>query len=866
MPNGNEPSNQDRDQFRNMGENNQQNQQEQSRVVSNGNIGQVVSQIEKNQETIISLLKNGSQSNFRDQQSRSSVDRFFRDRNSTRNSDRSSRTSEGVRSAVGSAKNNFLDAMKDEMMKGLLGSNYKKNIQDFLNSFSSQFGQSLKDVPGKLGRNIGQVAFKAFSNTNLGKRTQDVINRAKVSARQVVDAGERDTATDRTSRLNDLREPAYRTPSGQSQQEVRSPSDTQTPPTNPSNNPQPSTTNAADPISDTIHSIFDGVFDNTPIPDFLSGFKNGLGELFGGEGGSITNLISKFFGGGGGSSTILGTAGAEATAAGAGAAEAGAAGAGTLVTTGATGAAEAGLSTAALGAEASGAAAGIAGLGAAAASALPIIGEVVAALVVLEAVTSALSPLFEGFGDFMKALSDAGNRNAKEREERNKNADERYKADIEAIVREPFEILKDAAQKVEQVWDANLQLINQTQGYNKAALQDLMQNYAQRLRAEGLSSVVSSADITESLGKVLQAGLSGQAAEEFSYIASILNAAVPTQDFFSYVDTYTSLAANAQRQGMSQAESLQYANQQLETFASDVLYASRQLSGGFTTGLKDASSLFDAAVRISQTARGGNPGEIAGVLTSISATIGSIAPDLANTFTDAIINAATGGNSQELVALRSLTGRNASNTEFLKQLVEDPQTTFATIFQNLATMYNSTDDAYMERGEAFASTFGLSLDAFARVDFNYLAQQISKMNVNNSSLAENIQLLASGESTTSAEEMRIRQINQYMIDEGLSYVLDNQVARSIQEHMWDEQIADKIMENEFAVNLKGSALDFLEKIGQTVDNLIGLLNPFSWINKIVNVIGTAAEANAQEADLRQILELGKVGNGPISYP
>ncbi|MCU6720651.1 hypothetical protein OCV67_12045 [Porcipelethomonas ammoniilytica] len=45
--------------------------------------------------------------------------------------------------------------------------------------------------------------------------------------------------------------------------------------------------------------------------------------------------------------------------------------------------------------------------------------------------------------------------------------------------------------------------------------------------------------------------------------------------------------------------------------------------------------------------------------------------------TDAIYKAATGGNSSKIVVLRSLAGINASNTEFLKQLANDPQKVFA---------------------------------------------------------------------------------------------------------------------------------------------------------------------------------------------
>ena len=49
---------------------------------------------------------------------------------------------------------------------------------------------------------------------------------------------------------------------------------------------------------------------------------------------------------------------------------------------------------------------------------------------------------------------------------------------------------------------------------------------------------------------------------------------------------------------MSQAEAIEYANSQLKTFASEVLYASRNLAGGFSTGLKDAQSPFEDSVRL----------------------------------------------------------------------------------------------------------------------------------------------------------------------------------------------------------------------------------------------------------------------------
>ena len=89
----------------------------------------------------------------------------------------------------------------------------------------------------------------------------------------------------------------------------------------------------------------------------------------------------------------------------------------------------------------------------------------------------------------------------------------------------------------------------------------------------------------------------------------------------------------------------------------------------------------------------------------------------------------------------------------------------------------------MEVAEGLSSIFGVSLEALARIDFNYLAQSISQMSVGTAALEENMELLASGQTTLTAEQLKNAQINKYMIDEGLSYVLDNEAARAIQQHM-----------------------------------------------------------------------------------
>lgn len=510
---------------------------------------------------------------------------------------------------------------------------------------------------------------------------------------------------------------------------------------------------------------------------------------------------------------------------------------------------------------AGGAGAALSGLASAAASAAVAFAPVIAGMIALEIATEALAPAIEGASALFKSLKASGNRYEDERKKNLELASKRLEADVKSIIEAPFNILKEAATEVYKAWDENLRLIAGTQGYTKSDLQLLLSVYSQRLRDEGLTNVVSGVDITESLAKVLDSGLSGKAAEEFAYIATILNAAIPNQDFFGYADSYVAIASNAIKAGKNQTEALKYANEQLELFASDVLYSSRQLSGGFTTGLKNAQDLFDKSVQIAQASKTGKPSEIAGVLTAVSSVTGSIAPDLVSSMTDVIVKAATGGNSSDIVALRSLAGVNASNTEFLRQLANDPKKIFSTLFANLANLQNMSEDNYMEVAEGLSQIFGISMDAFSRIDFNYLANAISDMNVSAESLQENMKHLASGETTTSAEQLRMQQINKYLIDEGLSYVMDNEVARSIQEHMWDEQLAREIQESTYAVELQGAALTFLEGIRQTVDNIVGIFTGKWLTKKLLSIAKTSEEQIAQTKDIKKILELGKVGNG-----
>ena len=499
-------------------------------------------------------------------------------------------------------------------------------------------------------------------------------------------------------------------------------------------------------------------------------------------------------------------------------------------------------------------------LGSAAAEAGATAGAVVASLWLVDKAFDTLAetvePLAEGLSSIKDAFSDASKSATENNKKYGELAKQRIQADVELYIKEPFRILQEAAQDLYNAWDNSIRTINQTQGYSKEDLNKLIGNYATRLRSEGLSAVVSSADITTNLKQVLDAGLSGDVATEFAYEATKLLAAVPTQDWFSYASTYASVAAQQIEAGKSQSEAIAYASQQLESFASNVLYASRQISGGFSTGLKNAEDLFSKAVKISNAAHTNNQTEISGVLTAVSAKVGAVAPDLASSIIDAVYSAATGGNSSELVALRSLAGINASNTEFLQQFARNPQSIFTNLFNKLGDMQHMSDDNYMEVAEGLSKIFGISQDALSQVDFKSLASAISQMNVNNNSLSENMKLLASGESTTTAEQEKMAQINQYMIENGLAYVMDNEAAREIQKHMWDEQLAREMQQSTYAVEIRGAAIDLLTGIKNTGLNL---LNLFARAVSTTSLIKNTVDAIKQPKDLKAMLEKGAVG-------
>lgn len=487
--------------------------------------------------------------------------------------------------------------------------------------------------------------------------------------------------------------------------------------------------------------------------------------------------------------------------------------------------------------------------------------EFLVAAIAIETVTEAIEQVGKALGETLKAVGNAIGRYEKSREKDIDLAQERLKADIQTMAETPFKILEDAAQRWYDTWDNTLRSIAATQGYTKDQVSYLYGSFVDRLKSDGLTSVIGANELVNNLSNVLSKGLQGAAAEEFAYVATKLNAAIPTQDFFNYADTYASVAMQAINQGKTQEEALQIANKELETFANSLLVAGQEISGGFTTGLQNASDLFQKAEQIAQAGKYGSGAQLGSTLTAISAITGAVAPDLAQSLVDAIYRAAVGGNASELVALRSLAGINASNTQFLQALVQNPQEVLGNVFDKLFQYQNMANGAYMEVAEGLSGIFGLSMDTLARVDFSQVANAVRQSSDSSAALDTSMKLLKSGQTTTNAELLRIAQVNEYLADEGLAYVLDNEATRAIQQHMWNEQLARELMETTYAVELKGTAVKLIEKLAGGVSSIINLVNPLAWGAKLATLKTTASQDDYIREDIEQLLSLGQVGAG-----
>lgn len=749
---------------------------------------------------------------------------------------------------------NLSKGMSEQLRKSLAQSTFHKQLKGYIQKFADDLGIQVSEIPAALGKDLGRYVIQ---NTRFGQTIastlqgfqdrilQSVMNAARTRVNNFNNReGRAESFRDAYNRYTQDFRNRYGTQSQQRRTQAAStPAHSGSQPSASSDSEASSTAtgNQYNPDLDLFNNIrrsARGIYDRAPVS-----VKSRVAGMYG-------KLASKIPAVGKAGSVIGSIFGSGAGAAGAASA------------TGAAGAAGAGSSIVATGSTALGAAgAGAAGAG----MAIPQVAIAAAAIYVvskkLKQLGEAVTPAVEGLKKLREEAKKSSNRYWESQKEMLKEEQKRIKADIETMATTPFKIMEDAAQKWYDAWENQLSKIGQTQGYTKSDVQSLYSSFASRLRAEGLSEVVSAADIAGNLGSILDAGLSGKIAEEFAYQATLLNKQIPTQDFFGYASTYGQLVGNAMARGLNESAAIQEANAHLEQFASNLLYAGRNISQGIATGLKDGSQLFADSVNIALTARAGNPDTISAVTTAVAAELSAIAPDLTSELLQAIVGAATGGNRSELVALRSMAGINAGNTAFLTEMATDPQRVFTALFTGLARMQRLDADNYMEVAEGLSETFGISAAAFQRIDFTSLAQAVSSMQINQSALSENLNLLKSGQTTPGPEALRAQQINKMILDEGLAYVLDNEAARAIQQHMWDQELANEIMERQYSVDLAGSAKEAIQGIFEAVHNILKFLNPFSWIGDLINLAATSAEYDAQKADIRAMLEAGKVGSG-----
>lgn len=830
------------------GQNNQQNQSDQNNDTAHNAEVEYLKSIDR---TLKQLLQSGGRNmSHSEAQSAFNSRRDFRDREAMR---RQRSTGRNDFSDVGGS---IADGLEEALMDGFLGTDFKRKLGNISEAFAFEFGLNLQTLRKDLGKEIGRQAIDAFKGSSFGSKAIDRAKQFRDTAvtnmRQRAEAGFQEY-----DRRNNLSGDASFTARYRRAMERAAHNDSVDSSFNDRQRDESTYTNRQDSSSNQSSSRRD-TSGRAAITD--SNWKDEFIDAFDLMNTSLTNIqkltleISKAVGGNDvdlsqfdprqhsqedvlpNGAPSMGDIAGQAVQ-------------------------DVGPMFAEMVANGEGLTAIVSALGPALLESIGPMLALTAAVWVVDKALDQLTPAIEGAKKMFDTIKSTANRAADERKKNLQAEQDRILADVKTLIEEPFKILEKAATDLYNAWDNNIRVINGTQGYTKDELHSLMSTYSERLKSEGLSSVISSATITDNLAKVLESGLSGPIADEFAYLATVLNGAIPTQDFFSYADQYAALAGSALAAGQSQQQAIQYANKELSNFASNILYASRNLSDGFTTGLQNSSKILEDSIKIAQSAKSNNVAEISGVLSSVSAIVGSVAPDIAASITDVVTRAAIGGNSSDIVALRSLSGVNAGNTEFLRQFVNNPKEIFSTLFKNLANMQSMSEDAFMEVAEGLSDVFGVSMDAFARVDFNYLASSISAMNTNSSSLEENLKHLASGQTTTSSEMLKMQQINKYMIEEGLAYVIDSEEARFIQQHLWDEQIARQMTEATYGVELRGSALEFLEGLQTTVRNILGFLNPFMLIGKFVQVVGSAVESQAQRADTAAILKAVKVGNG-----
>lgn len=492
---------------------------------------------------------------------------------------------------------------------------------------------------------------------------------------------------------------------------------------------------------------------------------------------------------------------------------------------------------------------------------------VVGAVALVDAV---FGDLFDSVGEFVGSIGnvvdslETASKQYKTTSKENLDAQEkRFQQDIETYIKYPFEILEESAEEVRSTWSEVISTINQTQNYTKSDLQDLMSAYSARLQEEGLSSSIGTTDITSKLQSILDAGLSGDVAEEFAYISTVLENAVPTENWDSYAQSYASMVSTFVSQGYSTSAALSAANTQLTTFASNILNA-KDVSDGLTTSLTNVSDMFDSIVQITQTAGGSDTSSLSSALSITQAIAGQISSSVGNDLVSQIVQAAVGGNSDELVALRSMAGTGAANTSFLKALYANPNSVLATMFENLSAMIDKSKDNYMEVAYSLADTFGISADALVRIDWDKLVSELRSNSSSTSNINNAVSLLASGESTTNAESQKLAQINEYLLDQGLSYIIDNDAAWQVQQHLWEQEIAEQLTESTFAVSIQESQWELITSFKNLLTDILRAIPGVGLFLGAVDTIDAINDLSNYTSDIAEMIDAGKVGSGNAS--
>lgn len=450
------------------------------------------------------------------------------------------------------------------------------------------------------------------------------------------------------------------------------------------------------------------------------------------------------------------------------------------------------------------------------------------------------------------------------------NSFNRLKADVDQIVRYPFQILEKAANELYSSWDTNLRMVTARTGISQQGYYDLYKEFASELTGRGYGSTISSTSVMEQYSNLLASGITGNIAKTLAVESSILNNAIPGFDASQYSQQLASYAYNLTKGGMDEAAAIKKVVEQLYYFADSLLYASDNVAGGFSTVLKDGTNLLNDLLKVARTSgmHGGvqDIRSLSSVFTAMQAVAGSQAPDIASNLISAMLGTLTGGNASNIVALRSLANINASNSAFLTQALKDPSTVFGSIFSRLGELQNSSSSAFMEVAEGLSSIFGLSTDQFARFNFGDIAKAISNVSLFGKSstiLGNKLGLLGSGTTTTIAEQSRIEKINELLNTDGLAAVLANEETRAMQEHLWQEEIANKITKSQFSVNLIGSALTFLQGISSAVELIKGILTGEKTGSNIIDAY--IEDLTSYTSEISQLLLSNHLGTDFTEY-